>query len=222
MAAGLGTRLRPLTETVPKPLLPIAGKPILEWGIDRLPDQIGEVILVVGYLQEQIRGHFGETWHGRRIRYVEQADLKGTGNAVHCCRKVLDDRFLVMNGDDLYSTNDISEAAKCPLAILAKETENAGRFGSLRTDGDGNLVAIEENADDRIGLVNTGLYVLSQEFFGYDLVPIKCGKEFGLPQTLAVMSKDFPVTVVRAGFWLPIGYPEDLSRATEILSETAP
>ena len=85
MVAGLGTRLRPLTHNVPKSMIRVAGRPILEWSIDRLPPEIEEVILVVGYRQEQIRQHFGNQWHGRRIRYAEQTEPKGTGHAVHVC-----------------------------------------------------------------------------------------------------------------------------------------
>jgi len=219
MAAGLGTRLRPLTDTVPKPLLPVAGRPILEWSIDRLPSQIEEVILVVGYRQEQIRKHFGETWHGRSIKYVEQTELKGTGHAVHLCKSILDERFVVMNGDDLYDTEDIAKALGSPLALLVKEAKNTGRFGSLRTDEDDNFLAIEENAiNDKPGLINIGLYVLNHKLFDYDLVPIKKGKEFGLPQTLVLMAQDYPITTVKADFWLPIGYPEDVDKATKILT----
>lgn len=220
MAAGLGTRLRPHTLTTPKPMLEVAGRPILEWSLAALPPEIDEVILVVGYLKERIIGRFGDAWQGRRIRYVEQTELKGTGDALARCRPHLSGKFLVMNGDDLYGGGDIASAARRDLAILAKAAEVPGRSGAFRTDASGNLVDIIEGADvEPGGLVNAGLYVLDERFFSYPLVPIKGGAEFGLPQTLVTMAKDHPIVILRAGFWLSIGYPEDLEKATRILNE---
>ncbi len=218
MAAGLGTRLRPHTLTVPKPMLVVAGRPILEWTIGRLPARISEVILVVGYLSEQIEARFGSEWGGRRVRYVEQRELKGTGDALRLCEPLLNERFMVLNGDDLYGAADMTAALEHERAILAKVCEVPGRFGVFRTDERGRLINIVEGGQaEPGGLVNAGLYVLDRHFFEYPLVPIKDGKEFGLPQTLVLMAKDRPIDVVRAGFWFPIGYPEDLARADALL-----
>lgn len=221
MAAGLGMRLRPHTDTTPKPMLKVAGRPILEWTLASLPREIDEVILVVNYLQEQVRGHFGDSWGGRRVRYVEQTELRGTGDALARCKALLSEKggkFLVMNGDDLYGADDIAAACRRDLAILAKRTQVPGRFGAFRTDAAGNMVDIIEGADiEAGGLVNAGLYVLDGRFFGYPLVPIKGGAEFGLPQTLVTMAKDHPIAILEAGFWLPIGYPEDLAKAAAAL-----
>jgi UDP-N-acetylglucosamine diphosphorylase / glucose-1-phosphate thymidylyltransferase / UDP-N-acetylgalactosamine diphosphorylase / glucosamine-1-phosphate N-acetyltransferase / galactosamine-1-phosphate N-acetyltransferase len=222
MAAGLGTRLRPQTLTTPKPLLLVAGRPILEWNMDKLPPQISEVLLVVGYLQEQIRRHFGDEWGGRHITYIEQKELKGTGDALRICRPHLDERFLVMNGDDLYDAGDMAEMVRHELAILAKATEIPGRFGAFRTDEDGRLIDIIEGGEVPAGgLVNAGMYALDRRFFDHPLVPIKDGKEFGLPQTLVLMAKEHPISVIKANFWLPIGYPEDLEKAGPIMKGLA-
>jgi len=220
MAAGLGTRLRPHTLTTPKPMLTVAGRPILEWSFASLPREIDEVVLVVKYLKDQIVSHFGDSWQGRRVRYVEQAELKGTGDALARCRPLLSGKFLVMNGDDLYGAADIATACGRDLAILAKQTDVRGRYGAFRTDAAGNLVDIIEGAEiEAGGLVNAGLYVLDERFFEYPLVPIKDGAEFGLPQTLVVMAKDHPIAILKAGFWMPIGYPDDLQKATQALRQ---
>lgn len=218
MAAGLGTRLRPHTLTCPKPMLEVAGRPILEHGFATLPHEVDEVILVVKYLQDRIRSHFGDEWRGRRVRYVEQTELKGTGDALARCKPLLSGKFLVMNGDDLYGADDVANACRRELAILAKRTDVPGRFGAFRTDADGNMLDIIEGAEiEAGGLVNAGLYVLDERFFDYPLVPIKDGAEFGLPQTLVPMAKDHPIAILEAGFWLPIGYPEDLAKAAAAL-----
>ncbi|MBI4458150.1 NTP transferase domain-containing protein [Candidatus Uhrbacteria bacterium] len=220
MAAGLGTRMRPLTDDTPKPLLPVLGRPILEWNIESLPAEITEVVLVVSYLAEKIRAHFGDSWGGRAIRYVEQPDLKGTGMALAACAPLLAGRFVVMNGDDLYAREDIEAALKHELAILAKPAEGPGRFGAFKVDAAGNLVDIVEGGETGPGsLINIGLYVLDRRVFDYPPVPIKDGAEFGLPQQVALMAKDHRVAILKAGFWVPIGYPEDLAKAESLLKK---
>jgi NDP-sugar pyrophosphorylase family protein len=221
MAAGLGTRLRPHTLTTPKPMLPVAGRPILEWTIDGLPKEIDEVILVVGYLKERVIGHFGAEWRGRKMTYVEQKSLDGTGGAVAACEPLIKDRFVVLNGDDLYATEDIRAVLERGLAVAAQETGPQDRFGLLATDTEGRLTTIVEATSGvpKGGLVNVGMYGLDRRFFDYPLVPIKNGAEFGLPQTVATMTEDHPVAVVKTTFWLPIGYPEDLERASAAIAE---
>ena len=122
-----------------------------------------------------------------------------------------------MNGDDLYATDDVAEAIDHEAALLVQHQENSGRFGTLRIAPDGRFLAIEENAISGPGPVNIGLYVLNHKFFDYNLVPIKQGKEFGLPQTLVLMAQDHRITTVQADFWVPIGYPEDVETATAAL-----
>lgn len=218
LAAGLGTRLRPHTLTTPKPMLLVAGRPILEWKISQLPPEITEVILVVGYLKEKITDHFGTEWQGKKITYIEQRDMHGTGAALHLCKDILSGKFLVLNGDDLYDEKDIARCIELELAILAKPADVPGWFGAFKIDDDGNLIDIVEGTESPEGaLVNTGLYVLDGRFFDYDLVPIKDGKEFGLPQTLVLMAKDHPISIPSATFWFPIGFPEDLQRASVVM-----
>jgi NDP-sugar pyrophosphorylase family protein len=127
-----------------------------------------------------------------------------------------------MNGDDLYDAGDMAEMAGHQLAILAKASEAPGRFGAFRTDEAGRLIDIIEGGQVPAGgLVNAGIYALDRRFFDYPLVPIKDGKEFGLPQTLVLMAKDHPISVIKAHFWLPIGYPEDLEKAGRIIKGTS-
>lgn len=217
MAAGLGTRLRPLTLETPKPMLDLAGRPILERTIEILPPDVDDVILIVGYLKEKIMAHFGGEWRGRRIRYVEQRELKGTGDAVHRAAELLTGKFLVVNGDDLYDAADLAALAGNELAMLALRTDVARISGAIRMDERGGLAEIIEGASLSPGeLINTGAYALDRRFFEYPLVPIKDGAEFGLPQTIARMAKDHPVRIVEAKFWMPVGTPEELRQAQRL------
>lgn len=218
LAAGRGRRLRSLTDEIPKPLLKVAGKPILEYNLNQLPSQIEEVIIVVNYLKEQIKDYFGEEFNGRKIRYVEQKQRLGTAHALWACKDYLkDNKFLVMMGDDLYSKRDILECIDYDLCVLAKEMENPKRFGVLETDKDDFLKdIIESPVDSKNNLANTGLYVLDKRIFDYEMVVLP-SREFGLPQTIAKMVEDYPVKVKKANFWFPIGYPEDLEKAKQVL-----
>jgi NDP-sugar pyrophosphorylase family protein len=122
-----------------------------------------------------------------------------------------------MMGDDLYHKKDIKKILKHELAILAKEVENSGVFGGLKTNRRGNLVeVVERSKKGKHKLVNAGLYALTKEFFSYDLVSIGKG-EYGLPQTLASMAKKHKIKVEKAALWHPIGWPEDLEKAAEII-----
>ncbi|MFC1639062.1 NDP-sugar synthase [Patescibacteria group bacterium] len=219
MAAGRGKRLRPLTDRLPKPMVRVGGRPILEWSIEALPPEVREVVLVVGYMGEVVREHFGDEFDGRRLLYVEQKELKGTGHVVHMVAPVLEQRFLILNGDDLYSPADLDRLCSHELGLLGLRVEDNGRFGLLSVTADGHL---SDLSDDRPqgagGVINIGAYMLDRQFLDYDLVPIGDGSEFGLPQTLGVMSRDRRVKVVEGTAWLPIGFPEDVPLADKWVS----
>src|SRR3989344_8009398 len=112
LAAGLGTRMGKLTKDTPKPLLKINNETLLEHNFRAMPDEIDEVMLVIGYLGGQIRKKIGDEFEGKKIIYLEQKELKGTAHALFQCKDLLEDRFLVIHGDDLYSKTDLAELIK--------------------------------------------------------------------------------------------------------------
>lgn len=220
LAAGRGKRMLHLTDKAPKPILKINGKPILEYKLEILPKEIDEIIFIVGYYGELIMDHFGCQFQGKKIKYIFQKDLNGTGGALHLAKGILEDKFLVMNGDDFYHKQDLKKMLQHNFAILGYKVDDPSRYGVIKTDKRGNMIEVIENPKDaKFKLVNTGAYVLNKKFFDYDLVPKKAGdKEFGLPQTLAQMSKDHKIKVIKAKAWYPVGNPEDLEKAeTELL-----
>lgn len=224
LAAGRGVRMADLTNDTPKSMLKIKDRPILEYILANLPDEISEVVIIIGYKGDLIKTYFGEEYKGKKIKYVVQEDLNGNAAALHLTREFLGEKFLVLNGDDLYQKSDLEKLTNCePLAFLAKELDEPGRFGVIKTDNDGNLLEIIESGtprDESIKLVNIGAYLLNKNFFNYPLVKKSTKideKEFGLPQTLATMNKDYKIKVEKANFWQSLGYPEDILKAEEII-----
>ncbi|KKW28408.1 MAG: hypothetical protein A3K06_02640 [Candidatus Doudnabacteria bacterium RIFCSPHIGHO2_01_52_17] len=220
LAAGLGTRMGELTKRTPKPLLKIGDQNLLERNLENLPPEIKEVVLVIGYLGGQIRKHFGNKWRGRTIRYVEQKEPKGTAHALFICQELLEDRFLVLMGDDLYDQKDLREMAAKPSAVLVWEMkdDNAkdSQAGVVKVNEQGELLDIIERQPTPKGtLVNCGAYVLSTDFFKYPLRSAgQPANEFGLPQTmLQMVRKGAKFSVVKARWWHKVAAPEDLKIA---------
>lgn len=217
LAAGLGLRLRPLTKTTPKVLIPIGGKPLIEHTLAALPEAIDELIVVVHHLGSQIQAYLGERRNGCRIRYVTQGELLGTGHALHAARDLLHGTFLVCNGDDLYRRADLERMVERDLAILFCDLEHPVRAGAPICDADGRFVEIREDTETM--LVNAGCYVLDERFFRYPLVKLNGREEYGLPQTIVSMAREHSVTTIRTNFWIPVGTPEELARAERHLAQ---
>jgi glucose-1-phosphate thymidylyltransferase len=220
LAAGKGVRLRPYTHLTPKPLLKINGKRIIDYTLSILPEEIDEIIIVVGHRKWRIKQHLGSSYKGKKITYISQGDKRGTAHALYLCKPYLrkKERFLVVFGDDIYVGADLKRCIQYPLSILAAEVENPSAFGVLRFNKDHHLEEIVEKPKDNppSNLVVCGVFVLSHKIFKYKMQAID-NKEFGLPQTIMKIAKNHPIKIVKASFWLPIGYPKDLKKAKEIM-----
>lgn len=111
LAAGEGTRMRPLTSNRPKPLLFVAGKLLIEHQLDALASAgVTEAVLIIGHSERIIRGHFDAQPHKVKVRYVEQTKRLGTGHALLQARRAVKGRFLAMNGDIVVSAEDLRKS----------------------------------------------------------------------------------------------------------------
>lgn len=222
LAAGRGTRMGDLVEGTPKVMLEVAGKPLLQHKLDALPEAIGEVILVVGYLGSVIQRYFGGEYNGKRILYAFQENpVAGTADALNQAQGVLQGKFVVMMGDDLYAKEDVEECIKHEWAILVQKRDDLGSAAKVIARG-GRITSIKEAGEHKggAGHVNTGLYVLDERYFGYSPVPKAPGSsELGLPQTIMQAAKDIKITPVEATFWMQITAPEDLEKAEQFLTK---
>jgi dTDP-glucose pyrophosphorylase len=216
MAGGLGTRLRPLTETVPKPMIPVGDKPLLERIVTRFQDQgFSRFTLSLNYLGHVIRDHFGDgTALGVEIDYVEETRRMGTAGALSLMPAPPDEAFVVMNGDILTTTSfgammDFHGETGSAVTICAREFNMQVPYGVLNTEGTA-LVSMQEKPVHK-HLVNAGIYALSPLVFEY----MREGEPLDMPGLIdQVKEAGHKVSVfpVRE-YWMDIGRIEDLDRA---------
>ena len=158
LAAGEGTRVRPLTITRPKPSLKVLGKSILEYNLEALSSLVDEVILVVGYKGREIEKTIGHHFKSLRINYVWQERQLGTAHAAKKAKKLIKDKFLLLNGDDVYSKRDIKECLEKFPSILLGKVKDPSKFGVVETKRNFVKDIIEKPRKPVSDLVNTGLY----------------------------------------------------------------
>ncbi len=210
MAAGKSTRTYPLTLTRPKGLLPVANKPILAHLFDALAGIVDEVVLVVGYKAEMIREHFGDAYGDLRIRYVEQTDPRGTGDAVLRCADVVTGDFLAINGDDLYDPADLARLAQADQAALAKHIDDPRQFAIYEVTDDDRVIRLVEKPKEIFShLSNIGAYKFPYEVF--DILRETGASERGeieITSAIQTLADRGGFYLVRAeGYWWPVGYP---------------
>lgn len=222
MAGGLGTRLRPLTENIPKPMLNVGNKPILETIIEGFK-QYGftNYIISVNYKKEVIQDHFQDgTAFGVSISYIEENKRMGTAGALSLLKEKPTNPIFVMNGDLLTQVNfeqllHFHEDTDAVATMCVREYEYQIPYGVIETDGQ-QLVSIKEKPMQR-SFVNAGIYVLSPEVFDY----IPQGEFYDMPDLFKqLMNKQNNVSAfpVRE-YWLDIGHMSDFERANSDYEE---
>lgn len=211
LAAGIGKRMLPLTRELPKPLIQVNGMPIIEHIVKALPDEVDEVILIVGYKAEMIQDFLGTTYKGRVLRYVHQEKQEGTARAL--AQPFLSGRFILMNADDIHGASALKEALQYPLAILVSPYSEPERMGVVSCREDGTLASIIEKPEyPESNLVSTGAMVLDEQIFSYESPQSESG-EYYITEPLKQLAIDRPIMVVEQSIWIPVGCPEDIPLA---------
>ncbi len=228
LAAGEGVRLQPLTFTRPKHMISVGGKPILEHCLDAVKAcGINHAIIVVHYMADVIRQHFGSgEKFGLEIEYVEQPSVLGTGNAVSVVEPFIEDDFVLVYGDLLFTPEALKKVlnlhgAKKPAATLAVvPVERPEDYGVLEIERDGLVKRIIEKPareEAPSNMANAGIYTFSTEIFS-KIRKIKASSrgEWEITDAIQLLIKEgmsvFAVEIPRAD-WFDIGRPWDLLEA---------
>jgi UDP-N-acetylglucosamine diphosphorylase / glucose-1-phosphate thymidylyltransferase / UDP-N-acetylgalactosamine diphosphorylase / glucosamine-1-phosphate N-acetyltransferase / galactosamine-1-phosphate N-acetyltransferase len=221
LAAGKGTRLQPLTNNLPKPLVPVCGKPLLDHIVGALPSAVKEIIIVVGYRGDMIKEYCGDTFHGRPVTYIEQTEINGPAKALWLAKDMIRGRFLFMFADDIHGKDDLARAVSFSRSILATTSDTPERFGVIVRNPDGTISDMEEKPTaPSSNLVATGPMVLDTNIFNFPPEnPIN--NEYFMPEIIMRYKENYPIAVVEENLWLAIGYPEDIHRAEQRLCPSA-
>ncbi len=222
MAAGKGTRLGKLTKKTPKSLIQVAGKPIIEYTLSSLPDQIKKAHIVVGYLGNQIITHLGDKHGQLEINYIQQKDLLGTGHILNLLKPLINNRFLMLNGDDIYSKKELEALIKHSKAVgLSKKIPQHNKYLSIKLGKNKNITEFSYPTEKEMkkgALLATGAYVLDDNIFKYKPFKLKNG-EYSLPRTILKMLSKHTIKGIQMRKWIQINYPEDIKEAEKTLNK---
>ena len=220
MVAGKSTRTYPLTLTRPKPLLPIANKPLIEHSLDGMVGLFDEVILIVGYRKEMIKDHLGSSYRGIRLVYQEQKEQLGTGHAVLQARPHIKGKFVALNGDDLFSRHDLERLIKYDNAAMAKVVDDPSLYGVFKVDEQNKILNLVEKPNTFIGnLANIGCYVLEPDIFDeLERTPLSERGEIEITSAIDSMARRKPFYAMPIeSYWLPTGFAWDLLKHQEFI-----
>ena len=222
LAGGEGTRLRPLTETIPKPVIPLVGRPFISFMIEWLRGHgVDDVVLACGFMADDVRAVLGDGGAlGVRLRYIEEPKPLGTGGALKFAEELLDERFLMLNGDvltDIDVTALIEQHARthATATLALYPVDDPSAYGLVRLNDDRSVREfLEKPSPEQIdtNLINAGAYVLERRVL--DSMP-PAGTNVSIERDV------FPTLVgdglygyVASGYWLDIGTPDRYLQAT--------
>ncbi len=222
LAAGEGSRMRPLTYTRPKVMLPIANKPILEHLLMEAEKAgIREFIFIVGYHDEQVRHYFGsgDKW-GVSIDYCAQRKQLGTADALKMVEGLVDGNFLMINGDIIVNQKDIKSLTNGnDNTMSVVEVEDTKDLGLVEL-GEGKVIHIYEKVEKPpSNMANAGLYLFTPDMFAAVSQTLKSPRgEYEITDSLQLLiDQGHRISYQRIDYWLDLSYPWDLLPANESL-----
>ncbi|MCK4845570.1 MAG: nucleotidyltransferase family protein, partial [Candidatus Heimdallarchaeota archaeon] len=244
LAGGEGARLRPITESIPKAMIPVGYKPLLEYNLELLEKYgIIDVVLLIGKLGNRVMKYFGQNWNGLNLSYVSEATALDTAGAIFNAKNLITDNFLVMNSDILTNINlssiiefhkDKSNdciATLCGIKVsnyyqaIGKSDEKGfysdyGVFYTDDTSEDVNLVTKFEETPSKSqisGYINTGIYIFKPEIMDY--LSDSEGKSIS-SDIIPKLIRDKQVKAYvcpKNVFWIDVAHPERWSKAWDVL-----
>jgi len=220
LAGGKGTRFLPLTENIPKALIPVSGKTVIELALDTLPSEIDTVIITTKHHGHAIEENLGATYKGKKLIYSPQPkDMDGTWAAFCAARPYItdDELFCVFGCDDLYSMEElvgIIKSGKIGMGVTA--TTLPAKYHRVVIGNDGYMGGLERHPhQNREAFVEdifaNGFFLLDSQAFSFEPVQLIDG-EYGLPQTLLAQKETYPLFAHPMESWQPCNTFEDLEK----------
>ncbi|HDO19866.1 MAG TPA: NDP-sugar synthase [Thermoplasmatales archaeon] len=212
LAGGFGTRLKPLTYTRAKPLLPILNKPMISYLIESLPSEVDRVIIAANYKREQMEEYFERNDFGREIVINEEPKPLGTGGAVKFAEKYITGTFLVLNSDIISSLEftkmiELHRSKRSVATISLWPVENVSEFGVVKIEKDGRITAFVEKPrpeEAPSNLINAGAYCLEQEVLDYiDTDRLVSMEQEVFPRIIDDGKPFYGYEI--SGFWIDVG-----------------
>lgn len=227
MAGGKGTRLRPITYSIPKPLVPIAGKPCIGYVLDSYYEAgIKDAIITAGYKFESlIKGVLQFKQSDQNILFSVEKEAAGTAGSIKLISKFIDDTFVVGSGDTLIDFNvakivDFHRKSKAKITIVLTTVEDPSQFGIVEMKD--NLITrfLEKPTPDQAfsNLINAGLYIMEPEILDY----IPAGQPYDFAKQLFPLLLGEGIKIhgyIGEGTWLDTGRPNDMIRANQLMTE---
>src|SRR5918997_462466 len=221
LAGGEGTRLRPLTYTTPKPVMPLAGLPFLSFMLDWVRSHgVDEAILSCGFMSDAVKLVLGDIYDGMRLRYVVEGEPLGTASPVRLAydEGVLEERLLVLNGDVLTDMDLSAELAQhertgARVTLALMPVEDTSSYGVVPTDDEGRVEAFLEKTEGEVptNRINAGAYIVERDVV--ERIPAGRAVSFEreiFPALVGDGLYGFPA----AGYWIDIGTPDRYLEAT--------
>lgn len=212
--------MRPLSETYPKPMLPVADRPLLAHTAEAAVEAGADELIIVDHDFEEVRSYFGEEFAGVPVTIVEQTEQAGTADAVNTAADEIDGPFAVLNGDNLYEPESIRRLFESGPSVGVIRVEEPSNYGVISTDDGTVSDIVEKPADPPSNMANAGAYVFPEAAVEWLDVPVSDRGERELTDVLAETVEQSEVTPVEFDRWLDVGRPWELLEANEwLLSE---
>ena len=209
--------MRPLSTVTPKPMLPVADRPLAAHVADAaVAAGADELVFVVGYGADHVRSYFEDEYDGVPVRYATQSSPSGTADAVHTASVLIDGPFAVLNGDNLYDQESIVALFEHDAAVAAHRVDDPSEYGVLTTEDGAVTGIVEKPSDPPSTLANAGAYVFPESVVGELDVEASERGEHELTDVLAGLVERRDVAVVETERWLDVARPPDLVAANEL------
>lgn len=219
MAGGKGERLRPMTLTTPKPLLEVAGKPIIDYNVDNLLDHgVEHINVTTNYLAEQLEDHFKEPKQGVSIKCVKEPKFLGTMGSIKFVEHWYNDTILVMNSD-LFTNIDLEDfflhfkEHDADMSIAAVPYSVSIPYGIFEIEGQRNITGVREKPSYHY-YANAGIYLIKRSVL--DIIPHDTFFNATDLMELLISRHGSVIRFPLSGYWIDIGKPEDFKKVQDL------